>query len=97
MPCVVCKLTTIVDVDDEKLNDLFINLPSSLKINSNDIYHRCGDKSFSRSLLRKKRFTVKGQNVIQAEEQMSGVRLSEATSNSLENEVQPLFESRRLL
>ncbi|KAG2235562.1 hypothetical protein BDF21DRAFT_464837 [Thamnidium elegans] len=37
------------------------------------------------------------QNVVQAEEYMSSVRLSEATNTSLESEAQPLFENKRLL
>lgn len=52
---VIFKQTILVeDVDNGKLEDFMIP-PSTLSIKSNDIYYRCGDKSFSRSLLQKKK------------------------------------------
>lgn len=49
-------------------------IPSStLSIKSNDIYYRCGNKSFSKSLLqtKKKKNIAKGKKVIQAKENIS--------------------------
>ena len=86
-----------IDVDDERLNNLFMSPSSTLTINSNDIYHRSGDKSFLKSLERRKKRTIKGQKVLDAEEELSDSRLSEATASTLDQLTQPYLQHRGLM
>lgn len=76
---------TLIDASVERLNDIFMPPDSTLIINSNDIYHRSGDKSFLKSLERKKKQTMKGQKDLYAEKELSGSRRSEATSSTTLN------------
>ena len=75
---------TFIDVSDGRLNNIFVPPSSTLIINSNDIHHRSGDKSLLKSLERKKKQTIKGQKVLDAEKELSGSRRSEATSSTLD-------------
>ncbi|KAG2197763.1 hypothetical protein INT46_005749, partial [Mucor plumbeus] len=85
------------DVDNERLSNFFVPLSYTLTINSDDIYHRSGNKSFLKSLERKKKRTMKGQKVLDAEEELSDSQLSEATSSTLGQLTQPYFQYRGLM
>lgn len=94
------RIDQVLDVDTinkDFISNNFSLLPDTLQINANDIYHRCGDKKFTKRLLRRKKRTNKGHQVSQAEEQLSFIDLSEATATNLDQLISPHYQHRKLL